>query len=86
MADLPLDALAVISGRSADPFHYLGRHVENGQTVVRALLPEAARVAVWQLPPPHDSTPLHALPSLQVTDVSTPPEQLTSSSPWQAAT
>jgi len=46
MADLPLDALAVISGRSADPFHYLGRHVENGQTVVRALLPEAARVAV----------------------------------------
>ena len=46
MADLSLDALAVISGRSADPFRYLGRHIEDGTPVVRALLPEAARVAV----------------------------------------
>ena len=46
MVDLSFDALAVISGRSADPFRYLGRHVENGRPVVRALLPKASRVAV----------------------------------------
>jgi len=46
MVDLSPDALAVISGRHADPFAYLGRHVEDGKPVVRALLPGASRVAV----------------------------------------
>jgi 1,4-alpha-glucan branching enzyme len=46
MAELSSEARAVIAGRHADPFRYLGRHVENGRPVVRALLPEASRVAV----------------------------------------
>ena len=46
MVDLSPDALAVIAGRHADPFRYLGRHIENGRTVVRALLPDASQVAV----------------------------------------
>ena len=45
MADLSPDARAVIDGTHSDPFRYLGRHVENGRAVVRALLPDAARVA-----------------------------------------
>jgi 1,4-alpha-glucan branching enzyme len=46
MAELSPDARAVISGTHADPFRYLGRHVENGRPVVRAFLPDAARVVV----------------------------------------
>src|SRR5262245_59038309 len=43
-APLSAEAYAVIEGRHSDPFHYLGRHLENDQTVVRVFLPEAARV------------------------------------------
>ena len=46
MNELPPDAQAVVAGRHADPFRYLGRHVEHGQPVVRALLPDAVRVSV----------------------------------------
>ena len=46
MVDLSPDALAVIAGRHGDPFRYLGRHVEDGHPVVRALLPNASRVQV----------------------------------------
>jgi 1,4-alpha-glucan branching enzyme len=38
------EAYAVIEGRHPDPFHYLGRHLEDDQPVVRAFLPEAAQV------------------------------------------
>jgi 1,4-alpha-glucan branching enzyme len=43
---LSAEALAVIGGYHADPFRYLGAHEENGQLVVRALLPQADEVAV----------------------------------------
>ena len=55
-------AVAVIEGRHADPFNYLGRHVENDRPVVRVFLPEAAAVKVLddrghvsELPRIHDS-------------------------------
>ena len=41
-------AWAVIEGRAADPFAYLGLHRENGGNVVRAFLPEARMVTVLQ--------------------------------------
>jgi 1,4-alpha-glucan branching enzyme len=44
MSKLPAEAYAILEGRHADPFHYLGPHDEGGQTVVRAFLPEAATV------------------------------------------
>jgi 1,4-alpha-glucan branching enzyme len=40
------EAYAVIEGRHSDPFHYLGRHVEGDEQVVRVFLPEAAHVDV----------------------------------------
>jgi 1,4-alpha-glucan branching enzyme len=46
MAPLPPEAYAVVEGRHPDPFHYLGRHTEDGGPVVRVFLPEAAEVAV----------------------------------------
>ncbi|MBX6425487.1 MAG: 1,4-alpha-glucan branching protein GlgB [Variibacter sp.] len=46
MTALDPAALAIIGGYHADPFAYLGPHVENGQPVVRAFLPDADRVAV----------------------------------------
>ncbi len=45
MSELSAEAYAIIEGRHADPFHYLGRHDEGGRTVVRAFLPEASQVA-----------------------------------------
>jgi len=45
MSTLPHEAYAVIEGRHPDPFHYLGRHVEDRTPVVRAFLPDAAEVA-----------------------------------------
>jgi 1,4-alpha-glucan branching enzyme len=39
------EALAVIEGRHADPFRYLGPHVEDGVPVVRVYLPGATHVA-----------------------------------------
>jgi 1,4-alpha-glucan branching enzyme len=46
MIALSPEAYAVIEGRHSDPFHYLGRHVENEGAVVRVFLPEAAEVAI----------------------------------------
>src|SRR5262249_49381781 len=40
------DALAVIEGRHADPFRYLGPHLENGVPIVRVFLPDAQHVFV----------------------------------------
>ncbi|UYO38655.1 1,4-alpha-glucan branching protein GlgB [Rhodopseudomonas palustris] len=40
------EAYAVLEGRHADPFRYLGAHPEDGGTVVRVLLPDAAAVDV----------------------------------------
>ena len=64
---------AIIEGRHADPFHYLGPHLEDGLPVVRAFLPGAADVvappetnvdlfvegptAEWALPVPVRSAP-----------------------------
>ena len=45
MSALSHEAYAVIEGRHSDPFHYLGRHVEDQTPVVRAFLPDAAEVA-----------------------------------------
>jgi len=44
MPKLPAEAYAIIEGRHADPFHYLGLHPEGGKSVVRAFLPEASNV------------------------------------------
>ena len=44
MTDLTPEAYAIIEGRHSDPFHYLGRHSENGKSVVRAFLPDASNV------------------------------------------
>jgi len=38
-------ARAIIDGRHADPFVYLGPHTENDRTVVRVFLPDASQVA-----------------------------------------
>jgi 1,4-alpha-glucan branching enzyme len=43
---LPREAYDIIEGRHSDPFHYLGRHMENDVAVVRAFLPNAAEVSV----------------------------------------
>ena len=44
MTKLSAEAYAILEGRHADPFHYLGPHDEGGRTVVRAFLPDAATV------------------------------------------
>src|SRR5215510_9643069 len=44
MTKLSAEAYAIVEGRHADPFHYLGLHTEGGKTVVRAFLPDASRV------------------------------------------
>ena len=46
MNGLSPEAYAVIEGRHSDPFHYLGRHVENNVPVVRVFLPDAKEVKV----------------------------------------
>jgi 1,4-alpha-glucan branching enzyme len=46
MTALSADAVAVIDGRHADPFRYLGPHTEDGIPVVRVFLPGAMQVAV----------------------------------------
>jgi 1,4-alpha-glucan branching enzyme len=46
MTDLPSEVLALIEGRHADPFAYLGPHLEDGVPVVRAYLPDATEVSV----------------------------------------
>ena len=44
MTKLSAEAYAIVEGRHADPFHYLGLHTEGDRTVVRAFLPEASKV------------------------------------------
>ena len=44
MSKLSAEAYAIVEGRHSDPFHYLGLHTEDDQTVVRAFLPEASQV------------------------------------------
>src|SRR3954453_8858214 len=44
MNELSPEAYAIVEGRHADPFHYLGLHTEGGRNVVRAFLPEASNV------------------------------------------
>jgi len=41
---LPAEAYAIVEGRHADPFRYLGPHLEGDRAVVRAFLPDAAEV------------------------------------------
>ncbi|WP_407156090.1 1,4-alpha-glucan branching protein GlgB [Bradyrhizobium sp. STM 3557] len=44
MTQLSSEAFAIIEGRHADPFRYLGQHPDGDNAVVRAFLPEASRV------------------------------------------
>src|SRR5262249_15871163 len=44
MTKLSAQAYAIVEGRHADPFHYLGLHLVAGKTIVRAFLPEATQV------------------------------------------
>ncbi|MBC7583149.1 1,4-alpha-glucan branching protein GlgB [Tardiphaga sp. vice352] len=44
MIKLPEEAYAIVEGRHADPFHYLGPHQEDDRTIVRAFLPGASNV------------------------------------------
>jgi 1,4-alpha-glucan branching enzyme len=44
MTHLSPEAFAIVEGRHADPFRYLGLHSADDRTVIRALLPEASRV------------------------------------------
>ena len=46
MNKLSSEAHAILRGRHSDPFRYLGRHQENGHSVVRAFLPDASNVEV----------------------------------------
>jgi 1,4-alpha-glucan branching enzyme len=46
MSVLSPEAYAVIEGRHADPFRFLGPHEEGDATIVRVFLPEAERVAI----------------------------------------
>jgi 1,4-alpha-glucan branching enzyme len=45
MSRLSSTARAILAGRHADPFSYLGQHREKNKTVVRVFLPDAKRVA-----------------------------------------
>ncbi len=48
MKPLSPEAVAVIEGRHADPFHYLGPHVDKGRAILRVLMPDALEVsAIW---------------------------------------
>src|ERR1700749_2598814 len=44
MSKLSAEAYAIVEGRHADPFRYLGLHAEGDRKVVRAFLPEASNV------------------------------------------
>src|ERR1700749_4462115 len=44
MSKLSAEAYAIVEGRHADPFRYLGLHAEGDRSVVRAFLPEASNV------------------------------------------
>src|SRR5919204_1728955 len=46
MTELSAEAIALIEGRHADPFAFLGPHLETGAPVVRAFLPDAREVSV----------------------------------------
>ncbi len=60
MTDLSDQARALLEGRSADPFSYLGLHLERGKAVVRAYLPDALAVQVVQGEHSIDLPRLHA--------------------------
>ena len=46
MKQIEPTGLEVIAGHHHDPFSYLGRHVENDQSIVRVFLPDARQVTV----------------------------------------
>src|SRR6266542_825742 len=48
MTQLPAEAIALIEGRHADPFVYLGPHLDDGVPIVRAYLPDARQVSVLE--------------------------------------
>jgi 1,4-alpha-glucan branching enzyme len=62
MTDLSPAALAIIGGYHANPFEYLGPHVEHDERIVRVFMPDAERVAIvddvgheHELPLVHDA-------------------------------
>ena len=49
MKPLSPEAIAVIEGRHADPFRYLGPQVEDGRPCLRVFIPDAKRItALWE--------------------------------------
>src|SRR6266446_5095628 len=48
MSQLSAEAIALIEGRHADPFVYLGPHLDDGVPIVRAYLPDARQVSVLE--------------------------------------
>jgi len=46
MTELSPEALAIVGGYHANPFQYLGPHVEGDDPVVRVFMPNAARIAI----------------------------------------
>jgi 1,4-alpha-glucan branching enzyme len=57
---LTSEARAIIEGRHADPFHYLGMHPDGGRNIVRAFLPNAEDVAaIDSKGEPHPMKRLH---------------------------
>jgi len=57
---LNAEARAILEGRHANPFHYLGPHTEDETTVVRVFLPDAERVsALDEAGVPHPLERLH---------------------------
>ena len=48
MKSLTPEAIAVIEGRHANPFRFLGPHIANGRAVLRVFIPDALEVsAIW---------------------------------------
>ncbi len=45
-SELSPEARAIVEGRHSDPFHYLGPHLEDNNTVVRVFMPDASDVTV----------------------------------------
>jgi 1,4-alpha-glucan branching enzyme len=59
MIELPAEAIALLEGRHADPFGYLGPHLEDGVPIVRAYLPDARQVSVIGNGEEHPLTRIH---------------------------
>ena len=76
MIKLPEEAYAIVEGRHADPFHYLGPHEVDNKTIVRAFLPEATNVDAIDGIDEAAVAPNAVSCGLSVSEVSSPPASL----------